>query len=392
MIPFEEAYGIVMNAARRLPVEETPLAQARHRILAEEVLADMHMPPFAKSMMDGYACRRQDLANSLTLVETIPAGYEPRQTLGENQCAHIMTGAMAPPGADCVFMVEDSERDGETVRFTGEKTNDNIAGLGEDVRKGDLLIAPGHRIEPPDIAVLAAMGYTHPRVSCMPRVGIVATGDELVEPGDTPSLSQIRNSNAAQLCAQVEAVGASATYEGIARDDEKSLNAIITRAITNNDVVLLSGGVSMGKFDLVPGILEQNGIKIQFDKVAVQPGKPTVFGSSDTAFCFGLPGNPVSTFVVFEILVKPFLLRMMGHDYRPPTVRMPLAKTVTRRVAQRLFWAPVEITEDGEVARIEYHGSAHINALCGAQGLMPFPVDVLEIEKGAMVPVRLIRD
>lgn len=393
MIPFEKAYSIALSAARPLPAEETPLAEARHRILAEEIRADMDMPPFAKAMVDGYACRRKDLGHPLACVETIPAGFEPRQTIREDQCAHIMTGSMVPDGADCVFMVEDSEiPETGIVHFTGEKTSDNIAARGQDVRKGDVLLEPGHRIEPPDMAVLAAMGYTQPRVSCRPSVGVVATGDELVEPGTKPAISQIRNSNAAQLCAQVEGMGARATYEGIALDNEKSLNGIIGRALTNNDVVLLSGGVSMGEFDLVPGILKQNGVEIQFEKVAVQPGKPTVFGYSDTTFCFGLPGNPVSTFVIFEVLVKPFLLKMMGHEYRPPTLRLPLAETVTRKVAERKLWVPVVLTEEGEVARTEYHGSAHINALNSAQGLIPFPVGVLEMEKGALVPVRLIRD
>lgn len=392
MIPFEEAYEITMNAARPLPDEEIDLSQALNRVLREDVRADMPMPPFNKSMMDGYACRREDLANPLRVVETIPAGYEPKQTIGLNQCAKIMTGSMVPEGADCVFMVEDSEEsDSGVVRFTGEETDDNIVPRAGDIHEGDVLLSPGHHIGPADLAVLASMGYARLRVSRRPRVGVIATGDELVEPGTKPSISQIRNSNASQLCAQIQAMGARPNYEGIGRDNEDSLNDIITRAIAANDVVLLSGGVSMGDFDFVPAILKKNGIQIQFDKVAVQPGKPTVFGYSDSVFCFGLPGNPVSTFTCFELLVKPFLFRIMGHEYRPPNVTMPLETTIKRKSGERKAWVPVVLTGNGTVARIEYHGSAHVNALCRADGLASFPVGVTEIQAGESIPVRLIR-
>lgn len=391
MISFEEAERIVMAAARRLSDETVPLNTALGRVLAEDVKADMAMPPYHKAIVDGYTCRRADLGGPLALVETVVAGYAPKEAIGPGQCAKIMTGAMVPEGADCVFMVELSEAGDDGVRFIGERTDDNIVPMGTDVEVGDVLLDAGHCVGACDIAVLASMGYARPKVSTRPRVGVIATGDELVEPEVKPDVSQIRNSNAYQLCAQAEAMGARAMYVGTARDTEESLNEHLQQAVAENDVVLFSGGVSMGDFDLVPGALTANGISIQFDKVAVQPGKPTVFAHSDTVFCFGLPGNPVSSYVMFELLVKPFLFKLMGRAFRPQTVRMPLAATIRRKSGARKAWVPISVTTEGTVARIEYHGSAHINALSHADGLIAFPIDVTEIEQGTVVPVRIIR-
>ena len=391
MIPFQEAYDTVMAAARLQLTEPVDYRQSVGRILAQDIHATMPMPPFDKAMVDGYACRRADLHEPLTLLETIQAGYGSPKPIEAGQCSKIMTGAVVPEGADCVFMVEQSAEDDGTVRFTGETTNDNIVPLAKDVQKNDLLLPTGHRIHTHDVAVLASMGHLRPMVYCQPSVGIVATGDELVEPEFTPGPAQIRNSNAYHLAAQVESIGLTPTYEGIARDDQDSLDAKIGSAIANNDVVLISGGVSMGEFDLVPGVLKKNGITIVFDKVAVQPGKPTVFGYSDSTFCFGLPGNPVSSYVIFETLVKPFLFKLMDYDYRPPTLRAPLADAFTRKAGTRSVWFPVTFTEEGTVRRMEYHGSAHINALSGADGLACVPQGITELGPGEAVTVRLIR-
>ncbi len=391
MIPFEEALRTVLDSARRLGTERVDIAYAINRILAEDAKSDMDMPPFNKSAMDGYACRRADLANELEVVETIPAGYTPTKSIEPNQCAKIMTGASVPQGADCVVMVEFTENptDG-TVRFVGENTADNICIKGEDVKACDVVLSKGTRIRPQHIAVLASVGCAQPVVSKRPRVGILATGDELVQPASRPGPSQIRNSNSFQLSAQVESMGAVAKNYGIAKDTDKAIDKMFKEAVEENDVVLVSGGVSMGDFDLVPGILSQNNINLLFEKVAIKPGKPTVFGVSENIYCFGLPGNPVSTFVLFELLVKPFLYKLMDYEYKPDTVKMPLAESFKRKKTERQTWIPIVITETGMLNTIDYHGSAHINALCIADGLIRIGAGVAEIEEGTVVPVRLI--
>ncbi|MFC1734872.1 gephyrin-like molybdotransferase Glp [Candidatus Hydrogenedentota bacterium] len=391
MIPFEDAFQTTIGSKRLLGSERVSIEDAPGRILAEDVVSDMDMPPFDKSAMDGYACRREDLSEELSIVETIPAGACPEKTLGPKECSKIMTGAMAPDGANCVIMVEYSENPTpKMVRFTGEKTKDNICRKGEDIKKGDVVLSKGAWLRSQHVAVLAMVGCANPLVSCQPSVGIIATGDELVEPHVAPGLSQIRNSNSYQLCAQVTAAGAAPTYYGIAGDSADVLRATVEKAMAENDVVLLSGGVSMGDFDLVPGILRECGFDLKFEQVAVKPGKPTVFGVSDTSFCFGLPGNPVSTFAIFEILVKPFLYSMMGHDYKPAEIHMPLENTITSTKIERESWVPVCLTETGRVVQIEYHGSAHVNALCLADGLVKIPRGVSELKKGTLVYVRQI--
>jgi molybdopterin molybdotransferase len=172
----------------------------------------------------------------------------------------------------------------------------------------------------------------------------------------------------------------------VAADIDRALKT----AITDSDVVIVSGGVSVGDFDLVPKVLKQNNVRLLFDKIAVKPGKPTVFGLSPNGYCFGLPGNPVSTFVVFELLVKPFLLRLMGHNYSPVSLRMPLGESVARKNTERQSWIPVKITSEGTIIPVEYHSSGHILALCDADGLTCIEIGVASIEKGSLVPVRLI--
>jgi molybdopterin molybdotransferase len=367
------------------------ITEAANRILAEDVKSDTDIPPFNKSAMDGYACRREDLANELTMIETIRAGCSPKETIGPNQCSKIMTGGMVPQDADCVIMKEYVEMGADnTVRFVGEETADNICPRGEDIKAGDIVLRKGTRLRPQHVAVLASVGCAQPLVARRPRVAVIATGDELVEPSAKPAPSQIRDSNSFQLAAQVEQTGAVVTNYGIVKDVTGAIESTFKVAVEENDMVIISGGVSVGDFDLVPGILKQNGVDLLFETIAIKPGKPTVFGLSENVYCFGLPGNPVSTFVLFEILVKPFLYKLMGHDYKGHYIRMAVGEALKRKKVKRQRWLPVRITETGTVKPVEYHGSAHISSLCGADGLVSVDIGIAEIEEGTIVPVRLI--
>jgi molybdopterin molybdotransferase len=227
-------------------------------------------------------------------------------------------------------------------------------------------------------------------VSHQPKVGIITTGDELVEPYTQPDFSQIRNSNSYQLAAQISTMAAIPVYYGIAPDQEQAIDSMLKKAISETDVILLSGGVSMGDFDLVPKVLRQNNIQLVFEKVAIKPGKPTIFGLSDRAFFFGMPGNPVSTLIIFEILVKPFLYKMMGYDFKPVIIEKQLSKTISRKRTERKSCIPVAFAKNGKARPVEYHGSAHINAMCDADGIVEIPVGVAEIKEGTLVDVRQI--
>ncbi len=331
------------------------------------------------------------MPHELTVVEEIPAGRVPKRILGEKECAKIMTGAPVPQGADCVIMVEYTEAIGtDQIRFTGEKTANNICYQAEDMKAGDGVLKAGAIIGPPHIAVMAAVGCTRPAVSIQPRVGVIATGSELVAPDTQAVGASIRDSNSPQLCAQISAMSALPRYYGIVPDTAEAIDAVIAQAKSENDVIILSGGVSMGDYDLVPGVLQKNGFEFLFDSVAMQPGRPTIFGRAGQTFCCGLPGNPVSTYVVFEILLKPFLYGLMGHAYEPRLISAKLDQPIRRRKTTRRSNVPVVFTDQGTVRPVEYHGSAHINAMTQAQGLVAVPIGTKELSKGSTVHVRQI--
>jgi molybdopterin molybdotransferase len=276
------------------------------------------------------------------------------------------------------------------VRFKGAQTTANICRKGEDVVIGQVLVPSGTRVTAKEVAALALAGCVNPLVSVKPKIGIIATGDEIVEPHVVPSFSQIRNSNSSQLHAQCLQFGCAPVCYGIVADTHEDIGGMIARVMRENDLVLLTGGVSMGDFDLVPALLNQHGFTILFDKVAIQPGKPTVFGRAGNVFAFGLPGNPVSSFTIFEILVKELLSAMMGLRKGAQLPRYPLARSFKRRAAARRAWIPVRINPEGAAEPVENHGSAHITSLACADGMITVPVGTFEIQEGTIVDVRLI--
>ncbi|MEI8202619.1 MAG: gephyrin-like molybdotransferase Glp [Bacteroidota bacterium] len=392
MISLEEAIARVLGSADNLLNEQVLLLDSLDRILAKNVFADVDMPPFDKSAMDGYACRRADLTNILEVIEIIPAGAFPQKTIEKNQCAKIMTGAPVPMGADCVIKVEETEIIGDhKISFKGSQTNNNICYRAEDVTKGEAIVLKGTHLQPRHIALLASLGCTHPWVSKLPRVVVFSTGDELVEPDVIPSVSQIRNSNAYQIIAQMQQIGIKANNGGIIRDDVEVTEKTIREALGCYDIIILSGGVSMGDFDFIPSVLKEIGFNQLFDSIAIQPGKPTTFWKTQSTWCFGLPGNPVSSLVQTELLVKPFILKLMGCEKpMPPTFQLPMKKDFSIRKRERKSLIPILIDETGRVVPVEYHGSAHIAALLQAQGLMMVDENTTFISKESLVNVRLI--
>lgn len=391
IITFEKAFEIVMNSAVRTTSETISFIDSPGRVLAMDIKSDIDIPPFNKATVDGFACMKSSLNSEMEIIETIAAGKYPEKEIMNNQCSRIMTGAAVPVGADMVFMVEDSIiLPSGKIKFTGIFSKENISKKGEDIKNGESVLNSGKKIRPQDIAVMTAVGGTSVVVSKMPVVGIISSGDELVEPYEKPGVAQIRNSNAYQLIAQVRRAGAKAKYLGIARDDEAATYDIVKSAIAESDIVLITGGVSMGDFDFVPSVLQKAGVRILFSRVNVQPGKPTTFGVHPDSLVFGLPGNPVSSFVQFELLVRPLICKMMNYNWNPLVQKVPMKNFYTRKSTDRQAWIPVMITEDGSVIPIEYHGSAHISAFSQADGILVLPVGKKNIEKGEIVNVRQI--
>lgn len=392
MISFSEACDIVGNSDIRIMGTETvSFASSLNRVLACDVVSDIDMPPFNKSSVDGFACRKEDLSLELEVIETIPAGAWPAKSVRHGCCSRVMTGAPVPEGADCMIMVEETETlQSGKIRFTGVLKKDNISLKGEDIRKGDVAIRAGTLVRPQHIAVMAAAGQTNPVVYTKPVVAVISSGSELVEPDRVPGISQIRNSNSSQLLAQIEEAGATGKYCGIAEDDEELTFRIVKRAISENHLVILTGGVSAGDFDFVPSVLERAGVRILFSRIAVQPGKPTTFGLHPEAAVFGLPGNPVSSFLQFELMVKPLLYRMMKCSRKPLTFKLPMGDNYTRRSVDRMALIPVRISDEGSAMPVEFHGSAHISAMNEADGIIFMPEGIKAYPKGEIVNVRQI--
>lgn len=388
MIKFEQALEIVLSSAPPLREESVSLRASLDRVLAQDVRADRDMPQADLSAMDGYACRAEDAGRPMRIVETILAGQVPRHPIQPGECSRIMTGAILPEGADSVLMFEHAEEESEWVRAIHPLKKRNVRQKGEDGRQGDLLLHPGIVVSPAVMGLLASVGCDPVSVSRIPSVVVMATGDELVEPWCSPELGGIRNSNGYQLCSQLRRMGIEGRYEGIVPDRIEDLVARIRQVQGECDLILMSGGVSEGDRDLVPDAFQRCGYRLLFERVAMQPGKPTVFGTDERSFCCGLPGNPLSTFVVFELLLKPFLFAMQGHDYCPKLIEAVMSKTFKRRGADRQGAFPVVFSSPGEVTAIDYHGSAHLVAMCHADALLTLPIGVTEVKEGTRVHVR----
>lgn len=389
MITLQQAIDIAFSTVRPIGTESIDFVQANGRILAKDVFTDADMPPFNKSAMDGYACRRDDLGKVLKVLEVIPAGKTPEFSIGPGQCSKIMTGAQVPEGADLVFMVEYAEETANgLVRFTGEKSNSNICMKGEDLKLGDRVLSAETMLHPQHIAMLAAVGCTKPLVYQQPRIGIISTGSELVPPEINPGLSQIRNTNGPQMLAQAAKYGFPAISYGIVKDDPEQIRQVIQKSVAENDVTLLSGGVSVGDFDFVPEIIKELGFKIHFSKIAIKPGQHTTFASNGNKYIIGLPGNPVSSFIQFEVFVLPFLRKLM--NYSVPEIRLPfrLVNDFRRKKSDREECLPVELNENNEISLVEYHGSAHIHGYHQAFGFITVQAGQTEIKKGDLVYVR----
>jgi molybdopterin molybdotransferase len=396
MITLEEAIGITNKTVNVVKSEIIDSIISIDRILAEDIISDMEMPPFNKSAMDGYACRYVDLSNELEVIEIIQAGKIPEKKITKNKCSKIMTGAVIPDGADCVIKIEHTLKSHDNkIKYTQnpekkDQKNLNICYKGEDIRTGEILVKQGQIIKPQHIAIMAAVGYTKIKVYKLPKVAVITTGNEIVEPNIKPSLSEIRNSNGYQLIAQLRKMGIHAHYYGIARDTKEIIIGLIDKAYSENDIIILTGGISMGDFDMVPEILSLLNFNLLFREIALQPGKPSIFARKDNKYCFALPGNPVSGFIQFEVLIKPFIFRLMGYKSNQLVIPFPIASDFSRKNDNRLAFYPVIINKQGEAELIEYHGSAHINAYNLAWGIMEVPLGVKNLAKGEKVNVRQI--
>lgn len=371
MIRFEEAIETVLKNALPLPPVKTRVEDAVGRVLMEDVRSALDMPPFNKAAVDGYAVRAADLAErrELRRAGLIQAGDVFKGKIGPGQCVKIMTGAPVPPGADAVVMVEyTSERNGLVKFETGIKKGANIARRGEDIKKGQKILARGTVISISHIAALAAAGRGYVKTGALPKVSLVNTGGEIVPPGAKLGGNRIYNSNGPMLAAMLKTDGIIAAPV-IVRDDAGKMKAALARAL-KADMVLISGGVSMGDYDLVPGVLKSLGVKAVFHKVRVRPGKPMFFGRKGRTLVFGIPGNPVANFMAYLAYVRPAIRKLAGRPGCAPEFKTGIcaAKFEPKTPRRALVLSTVRAKAEYSLAEVSNNGSADILALAGADG------------------------
>jgi len=375
-IPIEQAFARILAECALAPVERVPLTEVLGCFLAEDVKADRDWPPFNRSSVDGFAVFSGDTRSApdvLEVVEEVAAGEAAKRALSPGQAIKIMTGAPVPAGADAVIMQEQTEipRAGFVKFKMNMKAGQNIAKCGEDAHAGAVVIEAGTKLGPAEIGVLAAVGCHSVPARRKLRVAILGTGNELVEPDQTPGPAQIRNSNSYQLLAQCAAHGLAARYLGIAPDNRAETRRLLEEGL-QSDVLVSTGGVSVGEHDHVGAALRELGVKIHFDKVNIKPGKPTTFGTRGEKLVFGLPGNPVAALVCFHLFVLTAIRQRMGARDSPPRwITLPLLNPV-KISGDRTTFRPCKLHVKDErtfVEALEWHGSGHIAALVGADGI-----------------------
>ena len=386
MLSVKEARQQMLNTIPVLPTEKREILSCANYVLAEALHAEENIPPFDNSAMDGYAVRAEDVQNAseakpavLSVVETIAAGYAPTQQVAAGQASRIMTGAMMPEGADAVVMQEVTQRDGDTVKiFESIDKTGNVRFTGESVATGQQVMETGKYLRPPEISMLASLNRPEVTVYRKPTVAIVSTGDELLLLGAPLEPGKIRESNRYGLHAQVEEAGGIPIDMGIAPDDEAEIERIFRAALAKSDALITSGGVSVGEHDFVKSVLERLG-EVNFWRVAMKPGKPQAYGISDGKPIFGLPGNPVSSLVVFELFVRPALLKMAGRtELLRPTFKATLAESITNRDGRVNYMRAILKESDGQYTAETTgpQGSGILHSLVLANGLITIPSGV----------------
>ncbi len=396
MRPPDEARAIVERHITRLDAELVPLAAASWRFLATDITAPEDHPPFPASTMDGFAVLAADSSPWREIIADQHAGNVVDAEVTEGYTVRIMTGAPVPRGADAVVPVEATELMDDHVVIHQEDVSpgENVRQIGSDVRKGDLILRAGTQLGPPEIGLVANMGFNPVTVSRRPRVSVLSTGDELVEPGETPGPGQIRDSNRFSLVTALLAEGCEITFAGKAPDKRPELEAFLNARLRDDDIVITSGGVSMGDLDLVKAILfDSPDIMVHFRRLYLKPGKPLNFATCGSSLFFGLPGNPVSSLVTFEVFIRPAIRRMCGaREVDRPRVPVVLEHEIAGSDRIEFQRGIVSVGPDGRLTarNTGSQGSSRLASFAGINAFLVIPPREIAYAVGETVPAMML--
>jgi molybdopterin molybdotransferase len=401
LLSVDEARDRILAAIQPVTTTRVMLDRAAGRVLSERVRAPSDLPPFDNSSMDGFALRAADLASTLTLrvVADIPAGSSPQVSLGPGEAARIMTGAPLPAGADAVIPVEDTDftaRDAgtpapESVALTRPvRRGENVRPRGQDLRAGDSVLAKGHRLRAQDLGLLAMMGIAEMNVYRLPRVALLSSGDELIPVNEPLAPGKIHDSNSYALAAQIESCGAEVLRLGVAKDERAAVQNLLNRAVDEGaDMIVSSAGVSVGAFDFVKEVVESNG-RLNFWKVNMRPGKPLAFGEYRGIPFVGLPGNPVSAFVTFEVFARAAVERLAGESLRARARTRVVTEEAIESDGRESYLRAVVDPSTNRARLTGHQGSGNLFSLVQANALLIIPAGVKSRPANAEVEAWLL--
>lgn len=391
MIKFEEALKRILENTLTLPARKIPIQEAVGMILQEDIRSGIEMPPFDKSAMDGYAVNSLDTKECpvrLKCLGLIQAGDVFTKRLKRGECVKIMTGAPLPKGADSVILVEDVSEDAGFVEVSKPvKKGENVCFRAEDIKRGDRVLEKGKKISPSEVGILATVGRCFVKVIPKPKAAILNTGGEIVPLGSKLARFKIYNTNGPMLKTLLKCDGIKPRVLGIAKDNVQQLSRAIRKGLTD-DILLISGGVSMGDYDLIPEVLKNAGVKQIFHKVNIKPGKPLFFGVKNKTVIFGIPGNPVSNFLSYLIFVRPAIRKMMGYKgCKPPFKEGIVRKEFRTKAGRRHFVLVKAIEQEGHLylLPVESHGSADTLSLSKADGFMMVDEGAPIVQSGSKI-------
>lgn len=400
MLVVAEALEVILSQIKEKSAEQVLLCEALERIIAEDIYSDYDIPAYDDSAMDGYAVRAEDTRGAsndnpviLEIVGEVKIGSLPQLVLNQGQAISVTTGGLIPSGADSVVIVEHTQREGSCLKiFRQVNKGDNIRKAGEDIKKGELILEKGIKISASHLGLLARIGKAKLMVKQKPCIAYLVTGDELLDLEEELKPGKVYNCNAYSLLGQILKAGAEPKSLGIVRDEPEDIKMALKEA-EHCDIIITSGGVSMGKYDIIKDVLQQLGVEIKFHKVAVRPGKPLLFGIWQGKLLFALPGNPVSSMVSFEVFVKPAIFKMLGrkHPYYQE-VEAVLDEDLRKRKGYRYFLRAITSWRDGcyHVHTTGPQGSGILKSMALANSLLDLAEEQEYIPAGSIVKVRFL--